>query len=179
MFAKLGKVLIVMWLYGWWFCLVLGVKQGVVFDSQVFRANFATLQLQSYSENVLHLGITQASLVLRSVCYIFAKLQRKCAAPRHNASKFGSALGLLHFCKVDVKLMLCGEFFSKNIDIYLKKQSSHFATFASVRCEDGCFLRSSLLEPCYRLGRGQSLNRIKTINYYKKSRPPKWSAYDG
>ena len=146
MFAKLGKVLIVMWLYGWWFCLVLGVKQGVVFDSQVFRANFATLQLQSYSENVLHLGITQASLVLRSVCYIFAKF---------------------------------GCFFLKTLSLNLKKQILHFATFASVRCEDGCFLRSSLLEPCYRLGRGQSLNRIKTINYYKKSRPPKWSAYDG
>ena len=113
-FAKLGKVLIVMWLYGWWFCLVLGVKQGVVFDSQVFRVNFATLQLQSYSENVLHLGITQASLVLRSVCYIFAKLQRKCAAPRHNTSKLGSALGLLHFCKVRL-------FFPKNIVIESKK----------------------------------------------------------
>jgi hypothetical protein len=39
--------------------------------------NFAiALQLQSNCENVLRLGITQASLVLRSACDIFAKLVR-------------------------------------------------------------------------------------------------------
>ena len=135
-FAKLGKVLIVMWLYGWWFCLVLGVKQGVVFDSQVFRANFATLQLQGYSENVLHLGITQASLVLRSVCYIFAKF---------------------------------GCFFLKTLSLNLKKQILHFATFASVRCKDGCFLRSSMLEPCQSLGCIKSYSASSIVSIKKQT----------
>ena len=37
-----------------------------------FEKKFITLQLQSNCENVLRLGITQASLVLRSACDIFA-----------------------------------------------------------------------------------------------------------
>jgi hypothetical protein len=37
-----------------------------------FEKIFITLQLQSNCENVLRLGITQASLVLRSACDIFA-----------------------------------------------------------------------------------------------------------
>ena len=37
-------------------------------------------------------------------CFFFVSLQknRKCAIPRHNSSKLVYALGLLHFCKLEI-----------------------------------------------------------------------------
>lgn len=44
----------------------------ILIGTRFFAKKFITLQLQSNCENVLRLGITQASLVLRSACDIFA-----------------------------------------------------------------------------------------------------------
>ena len=43
-----GKGLIILWLGEKWFCLVLDIKSGDIFENQWFSVNFATLQLQSW-----------------------------------------------------------------------------------------------------------------------------------